>query len=122
MVHNRRSFVSVENLVDFLLLCTNHPGAANKTWLISDQRDLGTAELVKLIAALMGRHPRLLPIPPGLLLGMARMIQKDKAILRLLGSLEVDAEPASRCLGWKPALSVEEGIRRTVYHFLSQSA
>lgn len=119
MVHNQRSLIYVDNLVDFLLRCVDHPRAAGKTWLISDLRDLSTAELVTLIANAMDKPARLLPVPPALLVGVATLLRKDKAMSRLLGSLEVDASPASRCMGWRPLLSVEEGLERTIRHFLS---
>jgi nucleoside-diphosphate-sugar epimerase len=121
VVNNRRSLVGIDNLVDFLLLCVTAPDAAGKTFLISDQHDLSTADLIRLIAAAMGKPARLLPVPPSWLSGIASALGKGRAADRLLGSLQVDATLASRLLGWTPVISVEEGIRRTVNKFLMQS-
>lgn len=116
-VHNARSLVALDNLVDFLLLCVTAPEAAGKTFLISDQHDLSTPDLIRLIAEAMHRPARLLPVPPFLLSAVARLAGRAAAAERLLGSLQVDASPASRLLGWCPKVSVEEGIRRTVNYY-----
>ncbi|MDD2661790.1 MAG: NAD-dependent epimerase/dehydratase family protein, partial [Methylococcales bacterium] len=46
-VHNLRSLVALDNLVDFILTCATHPNAANQTFLVSDGHDLSTTELVR---------------------------------------------------------------------------
>src|SRR3989338_1086113 len=49
-IRNLRSLVGVENLVDFLVCCINHPNAAEKVFLVSDGEDVSTPELVRRIA------------------------------------------------------------------------
>ena len=39
-VHNQRSLVALDNLVDFIVTCLSHPQAANQTFLVSDGQDL----------------------------------------------------------------------------------
>ena len=39
-VHNQRSLVALDNLVDFIVTCLTHPKAANQTFLVSDGQDL----------------------------------------------------------------------------------
>lgn len=119
-VRNARSLVALDNLVDFLLLCVTAPTAAGKTFLISDQQDLSTPDLIRLIARAMHRPVRLLPVPPSLLSAVAKLAGRAGAAERLLGSLQVDASPASQLLGWRPKVSVEEGIRRTVNYYFPQ--
>lgn len=119
-IDNRRSMVSVGNLVNFLLLCACHPGAAGNTFLISDDHDLSIVELITLMARAMGRKPRLFPVPERLLRVGAKALGKSSAIDRLLGSLQVDITPAKSRLGWTPVESVEDAITRTTAHFLSQ--
>jgi len=121
-VKNRRSLVGLRNLVDFLLVCVLHPRAAGKVWMVSDQHDVTIAELIRLIAAAMEKPARLLPVPPGLLAGAASVLGKRAAAMRLLDPLQVDSTPATELLGWRPPLSLEEGIRDAVSHFLAYSA
>lgn len=33
-IHNHRSLVALDNLVDLILTCTTHPAAANQTFLV----------------------------------------------------------------------------------------
>ena len=120
-IRNRRSMVALGNLVDFLLLCASHPGAAGATWMVSDNHDLSLPELITLIAAAMGRPARLLPVPTGLLSASAGILGKRAAAGRLLDSLQVDVKPALDLLGWAPPLDVATGIRLAVGPLLSSS-
>lgn len=115
-VHNKRSLVSADNLADLIAVCLVHPRAANETFLVSDGVDLSTAELAAAIAQAMGKRPRSLPVPPGLMLMAARLLGKNDAAGRVLGSLQVDITKARQLLEWTPPVSVAEGMRRAVAH------
>ena len=121
-VHNQRSLLALANLVDFLLLCITLPRAAGKTWLVSDQHDLSTTELIQLIAAAMGKPARLMPVPAAWLAGLAQLLGKGREASRLLGSLQVDSTAASNLLGWTPAVNVEQAISATVTHFRGRTS
>lgn len=121
-VDNSRSLIGIDNLVDFLILCLLHPGAAEKTWLISDQRDVRLPELVRMIAAAMGKSARLLHVPPWLLTTGAGVLGKTPMMRRLTDPLLVDSRPATLELAWLPPVAMETGIRRTVEHFLAGRA
>lgn len=111
---NRRSLVALDNLVDLIVTCIDHPAAANQTFLVSDGEDLSTADLLRRLGAAMGKPARLLNIPPALLSAAAAMIGKRAIAQRLLGNLQVDISHTCRTLGWKPPISVDEGLRRAV--------
>lgn len=111
---NRRSLVSLENLVDFIATCLIHPRAANETFLVSDGDDLSTAELVRRMARAAGIAPRLVPVPVWLLRGGAALVGKSDAASRVCGNLQVDIKKARTLLGWTPPASVEQGLARTV--------
>jgi nucleoside-diphosphate-sugar epimerase len=111
-VHNRRSLVALDNLVDFIVTCMEHPSGARETFLVSDGEDLSTADLIRRLARAMGRPPRLLPIPPSVLMAGATIVGRREMAQRLIGSLQVDISKARRILGWVPPVSVDEGLRR----------
>ena len=111
---NRRSLLALDNLVDFLMLCTRHTGAAGEAFLISDGEDIATADLLHRMARSLGQSPRLLPIQPAALGFSARMLGKGELARQLLGSLQVDISKARDELGWEPPVSVDEGLRRAV--------
>lgn len=111
-IHNKRSFVGLDNLVDFILTCIEHPAAANETFMVSDGEDLSTSELVRRLARVMDRPARLIPVPTHVLMAGAIMLGKRDLAQRLLTSLQVDISKARELLGWLPPISVDEGLRR----------
>lgn len=109
---NRRSFVALDNLVDLIVTCVDHPAAANEVFLAGDGEDLSTAELLERLAAAMGRKARLFAVPVWMLEQGAALLGKRDEARRLLGSLQVDIGKARLLLGWEPPISVDEGLRR----------
>ena len=111
-IYNKRSLVSLDNLVDLIITCIKHPRAANQVFLAGDGQDLSTTELLRAIASATGVSSRLLPMPAFVLMFAASLLGKKAIAQRLLGSLQVDISKARNLLGWIPPLSVEEGLRR----------
>lgn len=108
---NRRSLVALDNLVDVICTCVDHPRAAGQIFLVSDGEDLSTADLLRRIAMVQGVPARLLPVPPVLLLWIARLLGKEAVAQRLLGSLQVDITKTRELLNWQPPLTVNEGLK-----------
>jgi nucleoside-diphosphate-sugar epimerase len=113
-VHNQRSLVALDNLVDFIVTCITHPQAANQTFLVSDGQAMSTTELVRGMAQAAGVPARLLPVPVWALQAGASLLGKGDAVQRLCGNLQVDMSKARSLLGWVPPVSVEEGLRRAM--------
>lgn len=113
VTNNRRSLVALDNLVDLIVTCLSHPAAANQTFLVSDGEDLSTADLLRRMGLALGRPAHLFYVPPSLLKLGAMLLRKDGVYQRLCGSLQVDIGKTQQLLGWKPPLSVDEGLRRT---------
>jgi nucleoside-diphosphate-sugar epimerase len=111
-IHNQRSLVALDNLVDFIITCIDHPAASNQVFLAGDGQDLSTTELLRGVAKAAGKPSRLIPIPSSLLMFIATFLGKKAVAQRLLGSLQVDISKARELLGWEPPISVEEGFRR----------
>lgn len=113
-VHNLRSLVALDNLVDFIEICITHPKAVNQTFLVSDGQDLSTTELVRSMAQAAGVSVRLLPVPVWALQAVASLLGKGDVAKRLCGNLQIDISKARRILGWVPPVSVQEGLRRAM--------
>lgn len=113
-VQNQRSLIALDNLIDFIMVCINHPQAANQVFLVSDGQDVSTTELLKKAANAMGKKSLLLPIPVGIMRFVAKLLGKEAVADRLFGSLQVDISKARNLLGWAPLISVDEGLRRFV--------
>jgi len=113
-VHNRRSFVALDNLVDLLVLCGTHSAAANQAFLVSDGCDLSTTELLQRLARAQGRQARLWPVPVAVLEWGARLTGRHAMLQRLCGNLQLDIAKTRALLGWAPPLAVDEALRRMV--------
>lgn len=111
-VHNTRSLVALDNLVDLIITCLDHPAAGNEVFLAGDGEDLSTTALLQRMAAAMSKPSRLVPVPALLLQAGATLLGKKAVAQRLLGSLQVDISKNWNLLGWQPPLSVDEGLKR----------
>lgn len=111
-IHNRKSFVGIDNLVDFIATSLTHPNAAGKTLLVSDDCDVSTTELLKVMAEASGKRAWLIPVPVAVLRILGKMLGQQGTIERLCDSLSIDISESKNILGWKPLLSLTEGVRR----------
>ena len=119
-VDNRRSMLGLGNLSDAIIRCVDHPGAGNRTFVVSDGEDVSTAELLRRLARLMGRRSRLLPVPAGLLQRVLRLLGRGDLATRLLGDLRVDSGAIRRELGWVRKFGVEQGLGEMVAGFRAE--
>jgi nucleoside-diphosphate-sugar epimerase len=120
---NKRSLVSLDNLIDLIMTCIDHPAAANQIFLVSDGEDVSTATLLRRLGQALGRAPRLVPVPVALLNVGSLLLGRPDLAQRLCGSLQVDIGKTGGLLGWVPPLGLDEGLRRTAAHWIkSQSA
>ncbi|WP_459616153.1 NAD-dependent epimerase/dehydratase family protein [Bordetella sp. 2513F-2] len=110
-LHNRRSFIHVEDLARFLCLCVHAPAAAGQLFLASDTAVLSTADLVRLMAAARGRPARLVPVPSAILRALAAAVGKAGLADKLMASLEIDPSHARNTLQWEPQVDPAEGWR-----------
>lgn len=111
-VHNLRSLVGLDNLVDFIITCARHPAAANQTFLVSDGADISTPDLVRAMARAAGRPARLLSVPVGVLASLASLVGKRAAVDRLCSSLQLNISKSHELLQWAPPVTLKEGLRR----------
>ena len=110
-VKNKRSFIYIDNLVDALALCEAHPKAANKLYLVCDGEDVSTPELIRQIAAGLGRPARLISVPLSILRLPLRMIGKTQMLDNIASSFLVDGSKIRDELGWVPPVNLREGLR-----------
>lgn len=120
-MRNKRSLVALDNLVDLIITCLEHHAAANQTFLVSDDEDLSTTELLRRMGLALGRPARLIPISASLLEAGAALLGRRDMAQRLCGSLQVDISKTRALLGWNPPISVDEGLRRTAQGFLHET-
>ena len=123
-IRNRRSLVSVYNLVDLLEKILDHPAAPGQRFLVkdgSDAEDLSTGELVRRLARALGGRPRLVPLlvpVPGALLSAAGwLVRRQAAVARLCSSLVLDTSKTRELLDWRAPMTLDQGLERTCAWF-----
>lgn len=113
-IRNQRSMVALGNLVDLIKVCIDHPKAANQTFLVSDDHDLSTSELLQLMVRAYRKTPRLIPVPMSWFSIIGKLTGKQAVIARLCGNLQVDINDTKTTLNWRPPVSVEDGIKSCI--------
>lgn len=109
-IENKRSLVSVENLVDLVVTCIDHPNAKNKSFLVSDDRDLSTPELLSMIAEAGGHRLWIFKCPQIFLSSSLRFLGKSAIYFRLCGSMQVNIDYTKSQLSWNPPFKVEDSL------------
>lgn len=119
-VDNRRSIISLENLVGFISLCIEHPDAAEQLFLVSDGNDISTADMVRALALGMNKRPMMLPVPDALLKLGARLLGKESLYMQLYRSLQVESLNARKLLGWQPKENTLEALEEVGRLYISR--
>lgn len=117
-IKNQRSLVYLDNLSDLILTCCEHPLAPGHSFLVSDDHDVSTTQLMRTIALSMGKAPRLLPIPMSWIQAGASILNKQHIAQRVCGNLQVEVRLTKEVLGWEPPVTFELGIKNTVQAYL----
>lgn len=111
ITENLRSIVAVENLVDLIMCCTSHTNAKNQCFMVSDNVDLSTAELIKIMAKAQGRKGWGVYVPSWCFRLLGKVLGKQDVVKRLTGSLQVDTSHTQTTLGWHPIVCTENALK-----------
>lgn len=116
---NRRSLIALDNLINFISLCSDESkskDAANQTFLISDEEVVSTVELLRLLSETYGKDLRVPSVPYCLMKLLAQVGGKSSRLERMFDSLEVNSEKARSMLGWKPVISMRQQLDLIAKH------
>jgi nucleoside-diphosphate-sugar epimerase len=116
-IDNSRSLVALDNLVDLIVCCIEHPAAANQIFLVSDGEDISTSELLHRLGLALKRPALLWAWATPLLRLLLRATGRYSLLQRLYGSLQVDIDKTRALLHWAPPVSNQEALRRTAEDF-----
>lgn len=112
-VNNLRALLYVHNLTDAIASWALDESASGGTYLIKDEKQVSTPELITLVAAALGRRVRLFSIRVGLLKGAATVLGQRSRMARLIESFRIDDSRFREAQAWSSPFSLDEGIRRT---------
>lgn len=110
-IKNRRSMISIENLIDFIILCMKHKNARNRTFLVSDDCDMSTPEIVRNLSTAIGTRNYIFNIPLILLYYIFKFLGKNSEYQRLAGSMQVDLSHTKKQLQWEPPVKVIDSFK-----------
>ena len=119
-LNEKKSMVSLENLLDFLAHCIILSKASNKMFVISDDEDLSTTELIRLMARFMGKDKWLYPLPVGVLKFLASLVGQRSIIEKLSSRLQIDCSPTMELLDWRPLKKTKIALKEVVEQFDSK--
>jgi len=98
---NRRSLVSVENLVAAIAHVLRHDASRGETYVVADPQPVSLADIVTALRAGLGKPPGMIAVPPGLIrLGLAAL-GRGHNWDQLNGQLIVDPGKLIAA-GWRP--------------------
>lgn len=114
-IQNRRHWVSVNRLCNFLRYLAAYPGSLANVppLLIADPAPLSTSEAIKALAHYAGVPIRMFPIPMFIWRWLQRIPVLRGPARKLSGNLEVDIQQTHQLTGWQYSIkqdSPEEAI------------
>ncbi|WP_135445160.1 NAD-dependent epimerase/dehydratase family protein [Vibrio tasmaniensis] len=115
---NKRSLVSIINLLSLIEVCIEHPNATNQVFLVSDDRDISTSEMINRIALGLGKSTWQFPFPLFCYRLIGRIMGKKELIERVVGSLQVDISHTKKTLDWTPPQTLQSGFKQAANAFL----
>jgi nucleoside-diphosphate-sugar epimerase len=136
MFGNGRTFyhpVYIDNLVDAFLLTMEPDKGKGETFIIADELYLPIEDLVSRTGKAMGKEIRIvhMPIIPLIVAGhVCEKVCKPLGIAPPIFPRRVDwyrqvrafrIDKAKRELGYQPAVSIDEGLRRTAQWYLAEA-
>jgi nucleoside-diphosphate-sugar epimerase len=109
---NKRSLVSLENLISFVYQCVESPDATNQIFLVSDGVDVSTADMVRALARGMGKRPMLFSLPQSAVKYFSRLLRQEALYKQLYGSLSINAAKAHSLAGWHPNVDTKGSLEK----------
>jgi nucleoside-diphosphate-sugar epimerase len=106
---NLRSVLSVYNLVAAIAHVLRHAASGGQTYVVADLQPVSLADIVTALRAGLGKAPRLLAVPPGLIRLGLTVLGRSRTWDQLEGQLVVDPDKLITA-GWRPDLHTTAGL------------
>lgn len=100
--NNKRSYISIENLIDSIATCIDFKGVICDSFLISDDIDLSTEELIKLLARKQKSKVSVFKFPIKIIYFIFKIFKKIDKFERLNNSFELDTTKFKKRFNWSP--------------------
>lgn len=105
----RRSLVSVDNLAAAVATALAAPAPLGRALVVAEPDPLTLPEMIAALRHGLGRTPKLVAVPPGLIGVACRLAGREEAYARLSTGLVARADGLS-ALGWAPSHTTGDGL------------
>jgi nucleoside-diphosphate-sugar epimerase len=120
-INKLKSFLGLNNLLDFILICIKNPKACNQTFLISDCQDISVSEFIKKLYKSINKKIIFLPMSVLFLNILGFVLNKKKEIKKLITPLQIDSDLSNKMLSWKPKFTIDYEIEKIGKWYLRQN-
>lgn len=116
-IKNKRSFIGLDNLIDFLSLCADlkrSRKASNQIFLISDNQDMSSSDFITKYLIALNKKVFLFPfpLPSFIFYFMFRFFGKEHIYHSLFSNLQINSSKAENLLNWHPISSVDQQFKK----------
>jgi nucleoside-diphosphate-sugar epimerase len=118
---NKRSLLSIDNLVHAVMVCLDSPETLNQTFIVCDPEPITLAEMLTTLREAAGRPSRLVPIPPLAVRAMI-MAAGRQSLWDRIGRELVASSGKLQSAGWLPPVQTKAGLRAMVRASVDASA
>ena len=120
-INKLKSFLGLNNLLNFILICIKNPKACNQTFLISDCQDISVSEFIKKLYKSINKKIIFLPMSVWFLNILGFVLNKKKEIKKLTTPLQIDSDLSNKMLSWRPKYTIDYDIKRMGKWYLKQN-
>ena len=113
-ISNLRSFLGIDNLINFISHCIDHPSAGNQVFNVSDDNDISTVTFMNLIYNALDKQLILFPIPENILSLFFSLMRKKDEYVKLTKNFQLDISKSKDLINWKPKFSIEEQLTKAL--------
>lgn len=119
-LRSRRTLISIDNLIDALLIAAVHPAVSRRVFVVADSHDIDVTGILRAFLLGLDRESwRLLSVPSDLIGMVMRLLGKQNLWNKFSSELRVDSSAFRRATGWVPAVCPQDGLRIAAAYFKS---
>ena len=120
-IKNKRSYLYVENLVDFLFKCSKEKKAINKIFLLADKKSLSTESLIKKISYPLRKKTHLFYLPIWILRIAGIFFKRSNQINKFIDCLEIDPSSSYKTFNWEAPYNSDLAFQKTIDWYLKKN-
>ena len=111
-IKNKRSNISIYNLISFINYSLHNNDVNNETFLISDNEDISTTELIKKIIYFSGNKNILFQLPFNLLELILSILNQTVIYKKLTNNFEINISKILSSTSWYPSHKVNKSLNK----------